>query len=161
MLYLLLARCVEVLLVEGRERDEMFQKILVAYDGSIGAKRALDVALSLASLTDAEVWTLAVEEHLPRFAATVDETEDEKAFADDYYETCLSAAFLHALQAGITVKTIIRAGAAARTIIDVAREEGVDLVVLGRSHRTGIRALFPGTTTQKVCRGTPCCVLLV
>ncbi len=35
----------------------MFQKILVAHDGSIGAKRALDVALSLAGLTDAEVWT--------------------------------------------------------------------------------------------------------
>jgi len=43
------------------------------------------VALSLAGLTDAEVWTLAVEEHLPRFAATVDETRDEKAFADLNY----------------------------------------------------------------------------
>ena len=139
----------------------MFQKILVAYDGSIGAKRALDMALSLAGLTDAEVWTLAVEEHLPRFAATVDETEDEKAFADDYYQACLSAAFLHALMSGITLKTVIRVGDAAHAIVDFARDEHIDLVVLGRSHHTGIHALFPGTTTQKVCQRSPCSVLLV
>ena len=40
----------------------MFRKILLAYDGSAGAKRALDVALELTSTFGAELWALAVEE---------------------------------------------------------------------------------------------------
>jgi len=51
----------------------MYHKILLAYDGSPGAKRALDVVVQLALLTHAEVWALAVEERLLHLAATIDE----------------------------------------------------------------------------------------
>jgi predicted RNA-binding Zn-ribbon protein involved in translation (DUF1610 family) len=61
----------------------MFQKILLAYDGSSGAKRALDVALELAKVASAELWALAVEERLPQYAATVDEVKEEKGFCQN------------------------------------------------------------------------------
>jgi nucleotide-binding universal stress UspA family protein len=51
----------------------MFTKILLAYDGSEGANRALETGLSLAKIHGAQLWALAVEENLPRFSGTIDE----------------------------------------------------------------------------------------
>lgn len=139
----------------------MFQKILVAYDGSKGARRAFDAALELAHLYHAELWALAVEEQLPHYAATVSETEAEREFAAQYYQERLSVAFLHAIQAGVTLKSEIRAGPAARTISEFAKAERFDLVVLGRSEHAGVWPWLLGTTAEKVSRQVPCTVLLV
>jgi nucleotide-binding universal stress UspA family protein len=49
----------------------MYQNVLLAYDGSKGAKRALEVALELVQRSNAQLLALAVEERLPRLAATV------------------------------------------------------------------------------------------
>jgi nucleotide-binding universal stress UspA family protein len=139
----------------------MFQKILVAYDGSAGAKRALDVAIELARAAHGEVWALGVEERLPHYAATVSEMEEEKESANHYYHEVLSAAYLSALKAGVELKSEIRAGHAARTIIDFTRERGFDLVVLGSSGHSKVWAMFLGTTAEKVSRHVPCTVLIV
>src|SRR5438132_4093703 len=119
----------------------MFQKILLAYDGSVSAQRALDVALELARVSRAELWALAVEERLPHYAATIDETDEEKAFAHHYYEQGLEAASAHAIKCGVELKQVIRTGHAARTIIDFVKEGGFDLVVLGRSGHSGVWAM--------------------
>jgi len=139
----------------------MFQKILLAYDGSSGARRALDVALELVKVAHAELWALAVEERLPHYSATIDEMEEEKEFANHFYQEKLSIAYLHALKAGVELKSEIRAGHAARTIIDFTREKGFDLVVLGSSGHSKVWAMFLGTTAEKVSRHVPCTVLLV
>jgi nucleotide-binding universal stress UspA family protein len=138
----------------------MYQKILLAYDGSSGAKRALEVALSLARLSGAQVRALAVEEHLPHFAATVSEMEGEKEFANHYYQRCLSAAFLQALQAGVTLEYEIRVGSAARTIVEVAKEYQCDLVILGGSGRSRVLGMVLGSTAEKVSSQASCSVLL-
>src|SRR5690242_20512796 len=89
-----------------KERQEkMFQKILLAYDGSAGAKRALDAALELAHVSHAELWALAVEERLPHYAATIDEMEEAKEFANHYYQEALSVAYLHALRSGVELRS--------------------------------------------------------
>lgn len=139
----------------------MFQKILLAYDGSTGAKQALNVVIQLAVFTHAEVWALAVEERLPHLAATIDEMEEEKAFANHFYEEHLETAYAHARKHGIELRRVIRAGHAARIIIDFAKEGNFDLVVLGRSGHSGVWAMFLGTTAEKVSRHVPCSVLLV
>ncbi len=139
----------------------MFRKILVAYDGSKGAKRALEVTLQLAFVEQAEIWALAVEERLPHYAATIDETEEEKAFANRYYQDCLDTAYAQAQEHGVELKRVIRAGHAARTIIDFVKEGNFDMVVLGRSGHSGVWAMFLGTTVEKVSRHVPCTVMLV
>lgn len=145
----------------GERNSKMFQKILLAYDGSSGAKRALDVALELAKGAGAELWALAVEERLPHYAATVDEVIEEKEFANHFYQESLSVAYLRALKAGVELKSEIRAGHAARTIVDFTKERGFDLVVLGSSGHSKAWVMFLGTTAEKVSRHVPCTVLLV
>jgi nucleotide-binding universal stress UspA family protein len=138
----------------------MFHKILLAYDGSTGAKKALDIAIELARESHAELWALGVEEHLPHFTATVSEIEAEKEFANHSFQQCFSAAHLHALQAGVELKTVIRAGHVARTILDYAKEGRFDLLILGRSGHSGVWERFLGTTAEKVSQHAPCHVLL-
>ena len=51
----------------------MFQTIVVGFDGSAGSRKALRAALQLAREQGARVWTVGVEENLPRYVATIDE----------------------------------------------------------------------------------------
>jgi nucleotide-binding universal stress UspA family protein len=139
----------------------MFRKILLAYDGSEGANRALEAALAEAQVHGAELWALAVEERLPRFSATVDEVQEEKALANHHYGRLLAAARARAQEAGIELKVLLRAGHPAKTIIEVAREGDFDLILVGHSGLSGVWAKFRGTTAEKVSRHAPCGVLIV
>jgi nucleotide-binding universal stress UspA family protein len=139
----------------------MYRKILVAYDGSKGATKAFETALQLAETFQAEIWALAVEEHLPHFAATIDEMQEEKSFANRYYEEYLDSASAQAIKKGITLKPLIRAGHVARTILEVTQDGHFDLVVMGHSGRSEAWTAFLWTTAEKVSRHAPCTVLIV
>ena len=139
----------------------MFRKILLAYDGSQGAIRALEAGIELAHTYHAELWALAVEERLPRFSATLDEVQEEKEFANRHYGQLLKTAQARAKEAGVKLKTILRAGHPAQTIVEVAKEGGFDAVLVGHSGLSGVWAKFLGTTAEKVSRHAPCSVLIV
>jgi nucleotide-binding universal stress UspA family protein len=138
----------------------MFRKILLAYDGSEGANRALAVGIDLAKIHGAELWALAVQEKLPRFSGTIDEVKEEKQFADEQYGKLLEAAKAKAKEAGRELKTLMRPGHSAKTILEVANEGKFDLILVGHSGLSGVWALL-GTTAEKVSRHAPCSVLIV
>ena len=139
----------------------MFRKILLAYDGSEGANRALEVGIGLAKTHGAELWAVAVQEKLPRFSGTIDEVQEEKQFADEQYGKLLEAAKVKAKKAGGELKTLMRPGHPAQTIVAVAREGNFDLVLVGHTGLSGVWAAFLGTTAEKVSRHAPCSVLIV
>ncbi len=64
----------------------MFRKILVAYDESDGAKAAPRVGIGLAKSLGVELHSISVEEHLPHYAATIDEVQDAKERIDAYFQ---------------------------------------------------------------------------
>jgi nucleotide-binding universal stress UspA family protein len=139
----------------------VFGQILVGYDGSTGAERARAVANSQARLQQAERWAVAVEEHLPRFAATVGEFEEEKVEADRDFSDRLDAARQLAAQAGGTLRFLIRPGHPARAIVDIAQEGEFDVIILGHRGRSGVWVPFLGTTAEKGSHHAPCSVLIV
>ena len=139
----------------------MFKKILLAYDGSEGANTALEAGIELAKLHGAELWALAVQEKLPRFSGTIDEVQEEKQFANEQYGKLLEAAKVKAKEAGIELKTLMRPGHPAQTIVEVAKEGKFDLILVGHSGLSGVWAAFLGTTAEKVSRHAPCSVLIV
>ncbi|MFA5112013.1 MAG: universal stress protein [Desulfobaccales bacterium] len=139
----------------------MFQKILLAYDGSEGANRALEAALELAKLHQGRIWALAVEENLPHISATVGEFQEAKDLANQKFRQLLDAAHARAEKAGIELKTILRAGHPAQTIIAVAQDGEFDVILVGHSGLSGVWAAFLGTTAEKVSRHAPCSVLIV
>ena len=142
-------------------RCKMFKKILLAYDGSEGAKKGLEAGINLLKLHQAELWALAVQEKLPRFSATMDEVMEEKEFGYKHCEQCLEEARTRAQEAGIELKTDIRLGHPAKTIVEVAKEGKFDLILVGHTGLSGVWAKFLGTTAEKVSRHAPCSVLIV
>ena len=60
----------------------MFKRILVAYDGSEGAKLALAKAVEISKAAKADIHILAVG-RIPEYAETVSEVEEEKQQAQN------------------------------------------------------------------------------
>lgn len=58
------------------------------------------------------------------------------------------------------VERVVLRGAPEEQIVRYAKENGVDLIVMGSSSRTGMDAVF-GSTTEKVIRRAECPVLCV
>jgi pimeloyl-ACP methyl ester carboxylesterase len=52
-------------------------------------------------------------------------------------------------------------GIAAVEIIEAAKREGVDMIIMATHGHTGVKHLFLGSTTEKVVRTSPCPVLTV
>lgn len=138
----------------------MFHKILVAYDGSAGAEKALATALALAQAFHGEIWALTVENHLPHFAATVGEVEEAQALEDRTARAGLAAASARATQAGLSLHCEIRAGHVVRTLLDFLEEEPFDVVVLGHSGQSEVWNALVGSTAERVSRHAPCTVII-
>jgi universal stress protein A len=62
---------------------------------------------------------------------------------------------------GIEVEEVIAHGDAAAEIVRVARERGVDLIVISSHGRTGWGRILFGSTAESVVRHAPCPVLVV
>ncbi len=139
----------------------MFQKILLAYDGSEGANRALAAALDLAKLHQGKIWALGVEEKLPHISATVGEFQEAKEAANQKFRQLLEVAQAQAEKAGVNLKPLLRAGHPAQTIVEVAKDGEFDVILVGHSGLSGVWATFLGTTAEKVSRHAPCSVLIV
>ena len=63
--------------------------------------------------------------------------------------------------AGLNVEEVIAHGDAASEIVRVAKERGVDLIVISSHGRTGLGRILFGSTAEAVVRHAPCPVLVV
>ena len=140
----------------------MFDRILLAYDGSPGARRALDAVLALArrETTAPEVVVVAVEAHLPHYGATVGEVEEERDVEEKAAHRWLAEATAALDEAGVAARTQIRAGHPAQEIVRAATDHHATTIVIGGSGHSGVWGRFLGSTTEKVSRHAPCTVLI-
>jgi nucleotide-binding universal stress UspA family protein len=138
----------------------MFRKILVAYDGSDGAKAALRVGIGLAKGLGVELHSISVQEHLPHYAATIDEVQDAKERIDQYFRTLTKEARDQALLDGVELQAAIRQGHEVETIVTYARDGQFDLLLAGYHGHSRIFDRLIGSTAQSIVRLSPCSVLL-
>jgi nucleotide-binding universal stress UspA family protein len=61
----------------------------------------------------------------------------------------------------IGVTTAVRFGDPAPAIVEYARTQGIDLIVMGTHGRTGVSRALLGSVTERVMRSAPCPVLAV
>ena len=139
----------------------MFHKILVANDGSDGAKKALHVAVDLARLYDAELHQISVEEHLPHYAATVGEVVETKQEAVEYFTKVIREAEIAAKAKGVSLKAHVLPGHRVETIVTFAKDHSFDLVVVGFMGHSKVFGCIWGSTSQNLAKLSPCTVLVV
>lgn len=139
----------------------MYHRIVVGFDGSESSRQALDEAIRLARLANAEVLATLVQEHLPKYPGAPSEITEEREAIDRYFATLKDEARARAQAAGVALSIRVVAGNAAKLLCDVAKESRADLLVIGASGRSGLWAGVLGTTADKVVDHAPCSVLVV
>ena len=146
----------------------MYQRILVATDGSALSKKAVKHAISLAASTGASLVALKV---VPRYpvsffdgsATLTVETvsEAEKKWVTDA-EAQLDAVVKEAQSAGVKAKTaVVKSDLIAESIISAARKHKADLVVMASHGRKGLKRILLGSEALAVLTHSEVPVLIL
>jgi nucleotide-binding universal stress UspA family protein len=139
----------------------MFRKILVAIDGSEGAKKALQAGIELAKHYATELHSISVEEHLPHYATTVGEVLEAKQETTDYFRRITGEAELAAATHGVRLIPHVMPGHEVETIVRFAKDRGFDLLIIGFMGHSRVFERIWGGTSQNLTRLAPCSVLVV
>ena len=146
------------------ERRAIFGHILVPTDGSQPSIAAGQLAIQLAASLGAQITfvyvvdTAVVDELTETSGKLVQQVRQELERTGQRYLDHLSRL---AVNAGLQVNRLIRRGTAYGEIESLAREQGVDLIVIGQVGHRGPRRILIGSVTERVIEYAPCPVLVV
>jgi nucleotide-binding universal stress UspA family protein len=138
----------------------MYTKLLVAYDGSEGSRKALIRAIELASCFNAELHSMSVEVDLPHYVATIGEFDEVKQQKDAYFEKLNAEAVNLAEAKGVTLIPHLAAGHAVDRIVDFVKQGEFDLLVTGFTGHGRIYETIWGGISRNLARYSPCSILI-
>jgi nucleotide-binding universal stress UspA family protein len=145
----------------------MFKHLLVTLDGSPRAESVILHATDIAKAMGAEITLLRVVDSAyadwgergaigrSRASTTVTSPHVEQAAA--YLERVAS----QLRQSGISARTIVKQGEAAKEIIATAKEEGADAITIATHSRHGINRLMFGSVAEEVLHASHVPILVV
>ena len=142
----------------------MFERIVVALDGSevseaalaagVAVAKGLDAPLHLLRVADLAVAPWGPTEAAAAYAEITDEMAQEKREAERY----LNAAAAPLREAGMNVTTEVRSGAAASELCVAVGPS--DLLVVASHGRSGWKRLVLGSVADEVVKNAPAPVLV-
>ncbi|WP_406535628.1 universal stress protein [Methanobrevibacter sp.] len=139
----------------------MYKKILVPTDGSDFAKKAQTQALFLAKVSGAEIVALSVtENNFVNGLPLDDEVYQLNQILKEQSEENLME-FDKLNEDDLKITHVIREGSPAKAILEVAKEEEIDLIVMGSSGKSGFDRFIMGSVADKVVNSAKCAVLVV
>ena len=149
----------------------MFKTILVPTDGSDHAKKAVAIAIDLAEKYQGKVIALHVmpsleSEKLPDELRQFAQAEHLGTTKREVLEA-VAEQILQRVQAQASgddappVDTLLETGDPATTILDVAKSQNADLVVMGSRGLSDIKGLLLGSVSHKVSQLCPCSCITV
>lgn len=125
-----------------------FSRILVAVDGSVHAKKALDYAAQLALKYGGMVTVLNVAQGMIQREAA--KTMGERIVSD-----------AEAQVKGVKVDKRVEFGHPAKVILEIAKKGNYDVIAMGRRGLNPVSRFLLGSTSDRVARHAPCSVLVV
>ena len=146
------------------ERKAIFGHILVPTDGSQPSVAAGRLAVQLAASLGAHITfvyvvdTAVVDQLTETSGKLVQQVREELERTGQRYLDHLSRL---AVNAGLQVNRLIRHGTPYGEIESLAKEQGVDLIVIGQVGHLGPRRILIGSVTERVIEYAPCPVLVV
>jgi nucleotide-binding universal stress UspA family protein len=147
----------DVLVVPGDARLG-WRKILVGTDGSRFSKVATDKAIDFAQAYGGELKVVSIVDVPAELNAEAPAAVEDLIKKAREYTAAVKA---RAEVAGVPVESFIGEAETWEAIVKLAREQAVDLIVMGSHGRTGLRRLLMGSVTEKVIGNAPCPVLVV
>ncbi len=131
-------------------------KIVVGYDGSAAAKRALERAAELTS-EPSHVVVIAVAVPYPRSGITIPANRDPEEFRRRADDLDVARRFLSSR--GILAETLQARGNPAEVLVDASKD--ADLVIVGSASLNRLQRLVLGSVSSQVVRDAACDVLVV
>jgi nucleotide-binding universal stress UspA family protein len=133
-------------------------------DFSACSAKALDYALAFARPTHAEIVLLHVVQPIdyPMYGQEI--TADYTALQGNLFNTGrqrLAEFSKGKSEDAVPIQLLVSQGSAWGEIVDVAKRENVDLVIVSTHGHTGLRHVLLGSTAERVVRHAPCPVLIV
>lgn len=142
--------------------ETTIKKVLVPIDFSDYSKSALKYAVNFAKSFKAEIILIYVVEPIiypPDFSMgqiampTINTDWDNRAKEE------LDKLAKNEITNNGKVKTIIKTGKPFAEIIEAAKEEDIDLIIISTHGHSGVEYILFGSTAEKVVRKAPCPVL--
>ena len=138
----------------------MFKHILLGVDGSTHALKAAQYAGDLARAMQAELCVVVAYDPIPPYLGEPNLQETIGSRIQNASEI-LKAALQAVGEAPGEIKTEMLEGTAAEVILQVARVQNSDLIVMGSRGHGQLAGLLLGSHSQKVIQHAPCPVLVV
>jgi len=146
----------------------MFEKVMVAVDGSEHAQKALQLAVRLTQRCDGELILFhAVQLSALRgnYHAMVTPAARNiyRGLGREQGEAILDRAESTARELGLenTVRSMVESDSPAKAILSVAESAAVNLLVVGTRGLTGLREMTMGSVAHKVSAAAKCPVMIV
>lgn len=143
----------------------MYQRILFPTDGSEITAKALAHALALAKSSGASLLTLAVKDPFPYSAISEIQPLPPQTFFDAQDRMAsarVDAVGVAAAAAGVACESVtVEALHPWEAILELAKRQRCDLIVMASHGRRGMSALLLGSETQKVLTHSTLPVLVV
>jgi len=144
----------------------VFASIVVGTDGSESAQEAVRQAVELAARLGATLRIVSAYEPVPAGRLREEATQvppDLQWMINprEDVDATLRGAAEAAREGGVEAETYARQGDPADAILDVAEEQGADLIVVGNKGMTGARRFLLGSVPNKVSHHAPCSVLII
>lgn len=144
-----------------------FKKILVPYDGSDHAKKALSMAVSLAEASSGATLMIAtvsvpespVETIAKEHGFVFENIEPDPAYKDPGQLILDEAAAL--VPESIKPELFLRVGNPGSTLLTLTYEKTPDLIVVGNRGRGSIESLLMGSVSSHLVSNARCTVLVV
>jgi nucleotide-binding universal stress UspA family protein len=146
------------------ETQALFRHILVPTDGSQPSVAAGRLAVQLAAVHRARITFVyivdssAIGEMTGTLGKTAQQVQHELELSG---QRCLNHLACLAANADLTADQVICYGTPHSEIERLAREQQVDLIVIGQVGHRGPRRILIGSVTERVIEYAPCPVLVV
>jgi nucleotide-binding universal stress UspA family protein len=143
----------------------MYQRILVPTDGSEITAKAVQTAIGLARTLGAQLHTVSVKEPFPYSAISEMQPTPPQEFYDAQ-ERIAASRVKQVVDAARTADVPCEAHTVEalhpwEAIVDYAKQQGCDLIVMASHGRRGMAALLLGSETSRVLTHTTVPVLVV
>jgi len=130
-----------------------FRKIIIGFDGSEPAEKALEFGFAIARIMDSELDVIAVVQ--PPEPATNAETQATIHDACTYYEKSLQRIADNAKENGIPIETHVVVGFPAEQIIRKAEQDRADLIIVGQRGMWAFHRLVLNSVSERVMSYAP------
>lgn len=140
------------------------ERILFPTDFSEGASNALSYAVDLAEHYNARLYILHVVYDIQRAAGfniphiSSDELYDE---LKDWAAKELEKSSIEETRGLSNIEKVVVQGIPYEEIVDFAKKEKIDMIVIGTYGRSGLERFIYGSTAERVVRIAPCPVVTV